>query len=98
MTKLFLERCNARANPLDRQLATDSTNTTKVQPDEPMSFVGVPYRNVVDSYLKEQEGLRNSCIAKAPLQLTKLGTESTLHSLHIAQQVEGCLSQVPWLV
>lgn len=81
--------------PLDRELTTDkqSTGTTRVQPDEPMTFVGVPYRNIGGQLLKkEQEGLKNSCITKAHSSITKLGTKSTLHSSQTAQQAEDCLS------
>lgn len=52
----------------------------------------------VGSYLKEQEGLKNSYNTKAHSNITKLGPESTLHSSQTAQQAEDCLCQVPRLV
>ena len=40
-------------------------DTTKVQPGEPMSFIGVTYGNRVRGYLQEQKWLKGSSITKA---------------------------------
>lgn len=49
MTKLLLERCNTYLLSSDRKPTTDqTTDTTKAHFGEPMSFIGVTYRSIVD--------------------------------------------------
>lgn len=73
-----------------------SINTTKVQLGEPMSFIGITYRNMDEGLLIEmiQRQLYHRSLPSSP----KLGTQSILHSLQATQQFGECPSQGAQLV
>ena len=75
-------------------MTNQSTNITKVQLGEPMSFIGVTYRNMGEGSCTGAEMTQRQLYHQGPpqheWQLTNLETWSTLHSLQAAQQVGEC--------
>lgn len=77
----------------DRKPTTDKrTDKTKVQSSEPMSFIGVAFRNMDEVLLIETEITQRQLVALP--RPTQHGSWSTLHSLWTAQQAGECLFQV----
>ena len=67
---------------------------TKAQLGEPVSFIGVTYRNMGEGLPQEQKCLKDRSITKShTAQVTVHTSWSTLHSLQAAQQVENAFSR-----
>jgi hypothetical protein len=65
-----------------------SMDTTKVQFDEPMSFIGVTYRSRIGS---------QTAVSLNPTPAGWQLTKAKLHSLWAVQQFDECPFQVPQL-
>lgn len=66
MTKLFLSRHNTYLLPPDREhIAGQSTDPIEVQLEEPMSFIGIIYRNMDEGLLAMAEMTHRN---QSPLQ------------------------------
>ena len=79
-------------------MTEQSTDTTKDQLDEPVSFIGVNYRSMDEASLTGAEMTqrqlhRQSHPTMGDRQLTKLGIWSALHSLQGPLQAGEALSR-----
>ena len=81
-------------------MTNQSTNITKVQLGEPMSFIGVTYRNMGEGSCTGAEMTQRQLYHQGPpqheWQLTNLETWGTLHSLQVAQLVSASSGQLVW--
>lgn len=99
MTKLFPGRENTCLLVPDREPMTDhNTDTTKVQLDEPIIFIGVSYRNIDKGLLMGAGRIQRAPLPKPKVGVTVHKLWNTLHSQQAARLVGECLSQVPQLM
>lgn len=104
MTKLFPGRCDTHTYSFQTENPpqTREQMPSKVQLKEPMSFIGVTYRNMGEGFLTGAEITQRQLPHHSPPQpgdsSQELETRSTLHSLQATQQAGlGPFLEVPQL-